>query len=152
MRLEVQRIYTCAAAVTHIHHSEQPKVWGVVTNLSLVKELSNYQLIQQGNMHIAGLNGLVLGVAKERGLDGICLLGEVPTYATRIQNPKAALAVLNILTRMLGVEIDVAELVMLSKETEERMRQVASEAMEEYIDRFTEPIWEQEPDEGDEED
>jgi len=32
---------------------------------------------------------------------------------------------------------------LLAAETKERMKQVAAEAMEEYIDYFTEPIWEQ---------
>jgi hypothetical protein len=56
------------------------------------------------------LNGLLLGVAKERKIEGICLLGEVPVYATRVPNPMAALAVLKVLTKMLDIEIDMAEL------------------------------------------
>jgi hypothetical protein len=89
-------------------------------------------------------------VAKERGIDGVCLLGEVPTYATRIQNPMAALAVLEVLARMLGVEIDLDELAQLVREARERMKQVASQAMGEYIDYFTEPIWEKEEEEEEE--
>jgi len=98
--------------------------------------------MQAGNLQIAGLNGLLLGVAKERDIEGICLLGEVPIYATRIQNPMAALAVLKVLTRMLGIEIDLDELAQLAVETGEKMKQVAAQAMGEYIDYFTEPIWE----------
>jgi len=108
--------------------------------------------VQRGNLRISGLNGLLLGVAKERDIEGICLLGEVPMYATRIQNPMAALAILNILTEMLGIEIDVGELVQLAKETKEKMRQVAAEAIGEYIDYFTEPIWEKGEEEEEEDD
>jgi len=104
-----------------------------------------------GNLQIAGLNGLLLGVAKEREVDGICLLGEVPVYATRIQNPMAALAVLEVMTTMLGVEVDLDELAQLAVETKQRMKQVASQAMGEYIDYFTEPIWERGEEEEDEE-
>jgi len=93
------------------------------------------------------LNGLLLGVAKKRDIDGICLLGEVPTYATRVQNPIAALAILKKLTKMLGIEIDTDELAQLASETRETMKQMAAEAMEEYIDYFTEPIWERGEDE-----
>ncbi len=151
LNLKVKRIYTCAAALTRIHHTEQPKVWGVASNQQLTEELKKYDLAQRGNLHIAGLNGLLLGVAKERNVDGICLLGEVPMYATRMQNPMAALAILGVLTKMLDIEIDTSELAQLANETKEKMKQLAAEAMGEYIDLFTEPIWEQGEEEEEEE-
>ena len=150
-RFKVSRIFTCAAAMTRIHHSETPGVLGVATNPSAAAIFKKYDLINAGNLQIAGLNGLLLGVAKERELEGICLLGEVPVYATRIQNPMAALAVLEVLTTMLGVEIDLDELAQLAVEAKQRMKQVAQQAMGEYIDYFTEPIWESGEEEENEE-
>jgi len=141
-RFRVKRIYTCAAALSRIHHTEQPRVWGVVTSQHMTEDLERYGLVQRGNLQIAGLNGLLLGVTKEREIEGICLLGEVPMYATRIQNPMAALAVLKVLTKMLDIEIDVAELAQIAEETADRMKEIAAEAMGEYIDLFTRPIWE----------
>ena len=143
LRFQVKRIYTCAAAITRMHHTEQPKVWGVATSQPVTEDLKRYDLIQRGNLQIAGLNGLLLGVAKERGIEGICLLGEVPMSATRIQNPMAALAIVEMLTKMLDIEIDTLELAQLASETKARIKQLAAEAMGEYIDLFTEPIWEQ---------
>ncbi|MDD5038975.1 MAG: PAC2 family protein [Dehalococcoidales bacterium] len=150
-RFHVKTVYICAAAVTRIHHTEQPKVWGVATSPQLTPLLKEYDLIQRGNLQIAGLNGLLLGVAKEKEIDGICLLGEVPAYASRVHNPMAALAVLRVLTKMLGIEIDFTELAQLAGETRDRMKQLAAEAMGEYIDYFTEPIWERGGDEEDDE-
>ena len=98
LHFQVKRIYTCAAAITRIHHTEQPKVWGVASHQQLTDVLKEYDLIQRGNLQIAGLNGLLLGVAKERSVESICLLGEVPVHATQIQNPMAALAILGVLT------------------------------------------------------
>ena len=54
----------------------------------------------------------------------------------------AALAVLNVLAEMLGVKVDMDELAQLAMEAKEKMKEVAAEAMEEYIDYFTRPIWE----------
>ena len=150
LRFQVKRIYTCAAAITRIHHTEQPKVWGVVTTHQLTDKLKEYDLVQRGNLQISGLNGLLLGVAKERGVEGICLLGEVPVYATRIQNPMAALAILGVLPKMLDIEIDTLEMAQLASETRDKMKQIAAEAMGEFIDHFTEPIWEQEEEEEEE--
>jgi predicted ATP-grasp superfamily ATP-dependent carboligase len=117
----------------------------------LAEELERYDLAQKGNLQISGLNGLLLGAAKERGIDGICLLGEVPVYATRIQNPMAALAIVNDLIRIMGISIDTDELEQLARETRQRMKQIAAEVMEEYIDFFTEPIWERDENEETEE-
>lgn len=151
LKFQIRRVYTCAAAMTRIHHTEPPRVLGVATTPLAADELKKYDLLPAGNLQIAGLNGLLLGVAKERGIEGICLLGEVPLYATRIQNPMAALAVLKVLTQMLDIEIDTAELAQLAGEAGKRMKQVAAQAMEEYIDYFTEPIWERGEEEDEEE-
>jgi len=151
LTFQVKRIYTCAAALTRIHHTEQPKVWGVASSPELTDVLKEYDLVQRGNLHIAGLNGLLLGVAKERNVEGICLLGEVPMYATQVQNPMAALAILGVLTRMLDIEIDTFEMAQSAEEAKERMKQLAAEAMGQYIDLFTEPIWEQGEEEEEEE-
>ena len=144
---KVRRVYSCAAAVTRIHYSEEPKVWGVATKRELIGELNKNSVILRGDLRIAGLNGLILVIAKERDIEGICLLGEVPTYATEVANPKASLAVLEVLIKMLGIEIDLTELSNLAKQAEEEMERIAKRATAEFIDRFTEPIWEQDEDE-----
>jgi len=149
LSFQVKRIYTFAAVLTRIHHTEQPGVWGVATSPHITEELEKHDLAQRGNFHISGLNGLVLGAAKERGMEGVCLLGGVPTHATQIQNPMAALAVLRVLTKILGIKIDLLELTQLAQDTAERMKEVAAEAMGQYISYFTEPIWEQEEEEED---
>ena len=146
-RFKVSRVYSCAAAVTRIHHSEEMKVWGAATDPDLVDELSKHNVMLRGNLRIAGLNGLVLGMAKERGMEGICLLGEVPSYATQIANPKASLAVLGILTKMLGITLDLAELGHLAERVDEEMDKIAKRVTAEFIDQFTEPIWEQDEEE-----
>ena len=108
-KLKVTRIYSCAAAVTQIHHNEDPKVWGAATKKELLGELKKYDVILRGNLRIAGLNGLILGMARERNMDGICLLGEVPSYAIQVANPKASLAVLKVLIKMLDLQVDLTE-------------------------------------------
>jgi proteasome assembly chaperone (PAC2) family protein len=150
-KLKVKRVYTCAAAIARIHHAEKPKVWGAATNQKLLETLKKYDIILRGEIQIAGLNGLFLGVAKEMGVEGICLLGEVPMYTTRIPNPKAALAVLEILTKMLDININLSELAKLARESDEEMTKLAAEAMGEFIDRYTKPVWPPEEEEEEEE-
>jgi len=146
-KLEVARIYSCAAAVTHVHHSEEPKVWGAATGSELISELKAHKVILRGNLRIAGLNGLVLGMARERSLEGVCLLGEVPSYAVQIANPKASLAVLKVLIEMLEIEVDLSDLAQIAEKTSAEVDRIAKQATAEFIDQFTEPIWEQDEEE-----
>jgi len=150
-KLKVKSVYTCAAAIARIHHTEKPKVWGAATNQKLLQVLRKHDVILRGDIQIAGLNGLFLGVAKEKGLEGICLLGEVPMYTTRIPNPKASLAVVDVLAKILDIDINLSELAKLAKESDEEMKKLAAEAMEEFIDRYTKPVWPPEEEEVEEE-
>jgi len=151
-KFKVQRIYTFAAAIAKIHHTEQPKVWGVATDTSLVAFLKKFDVVLRGRLQIAGLNGLLLGVARERSVEGICLLGEVPSYTTRIPNPKAALAVLKVLLQVLEIEVELSELAKIAEESDQQMKRLAAQAMGEYIDRYTRPVWPPPEDEGEFED
>jgi uncharacterized protein (TIGR00162 family) len=114
----VKRIYTGAAFPTSIYHREEPKVWAVANDESLLSSLTNYnvRVLKQGS--IAGLNGLLLGFAKQRGINGICLLGETPVYTVNIENPKSSKAILEVLIKMLGIKIDMYEIETLAKNTE----------------------------------
>jgi len=150
-KFNTKRIYTTAAALTRIHHSESPRVWAATTDQKVAAELKEHPLVLGGNLQISGLNGLLLGVAKEKKMDGVCLLGEVPTYASKIQNPMAALAIIKILSQLVEIEVDTNDLMRQAIETRDRMTQVAAEAMGDYIDYFTEPIWERDEESDQEE-
>jgi proteasome assembly chaperone (PAC2) family protein len=140
-KLRINRVFTCAAAIARIHHTETPRVWGAGTNPALIEKLKKYDIVLRGDIQIAGLNGLFLGVAKERNIDGICLLGEVPMYTTRIPNPKAALAILRIMSKMMKIDIDLDELATVARQTDEEMKKLAAEAMEEFITSYTKTVW-----------
>jgi uncharacterized protein (TIGR00162 family) len=135
----VRRIFTSAAFPLWMHHSKEPHVWGTATSAQLVKYLKVYGVMPMGEGSIGGLNGLLLGVARQRGIEGVCLLGEMPIYATRIANPKASQVVLEVLTKMLGIEIDLEDLTAMAEQVEPTMEQLygfLSEEAKEAIARF----------------
>jgi len=150
-KLGVQRVYTCAAALTKIHFTETPKTWAVATNKELVEEMRTQGLLQKGTLQIAGMNGLLLGVAKEKGMDGVCLLGEVPMQTSRMENPVAALAILKVFAKLISIPIDTAELAENAQDIIEQVKQANAIAMGEYLEHFTQPIWEQDAPEGEDE-
>ncbi|MDY6862031.1 MAG: PAC2 family protein [Thermodesulfobacteriota bacterium] len=115
-----KRIFTSGAAVASIHHTMKPKVWAVPNKKELIDEVKMYENIvlmsevegRSGQGSISGLNGLLLGVAKKRGLEGICIMGEIPIYVYQfpISYPKASKSVLEVLTKILKIDINLSQL------------------------------------------
>src|SRR3989338_2511283 len=88
--LGVKRILTFAAMPQAIDDATTPEVWFSVTHKKIIEELEalkiGLKLLAAGQ--VSGLNGLLLGMAKESGFEGICLLGEIPLFTIQIENPK----------------------------------------------------------------
>jgi proteasome assembly chaperone (PAC2) family protein len=147
-QLRVRRVFTCAAAIVRMHHTEIPHVWAAATEGKLVEGLKEFNVVLKGQIQIAGLNGLFLGVAKERQMDGICLLAEVPSYTTRIPNPKAALSIVEVISKMLKLRVDLSDLRGAAVQSEQTMKQVASEAIGQFISSYTKPVWPPESEEA----
>jgi proteasome assembly chaperone (PAC2) family protein len=115
-----RRIYTSGAAVALTHHSLKSRVWAVATERKLLAEVKGYTntlLMSEIEGHdnlgnITGLNGLLIGVAKKRGFEGVCLMGEIPDYLSRVPfpYPQASQSVLEVLAAILGVSVDITAL------------------------------------------
>ncbi len=113
----VKDVYTFAAMVTQVDHRTHPRVWGCATNTELTAVLRHSDVAIMEDGQISGLNGLLLGVARHRGMNGTCLLGELPYYLTQIAYPMASLAVLESFCNLVGVKLDLDELRALATAT-----------------------------------
>lgn len=108
---EIKGIFCIAAMPLPIDHTQTPSVWITATNKKLLEKLKEYNLKVLSEGQISGMNGLFLGITKkEKNIDGICLLGEMPIYTIQIENPKSSLAVLEVLIKILGIELDTKPL------------------------------------------
>jgi predicted ATP-grasp superfamily ATP-dependent carboligase len=108
--LNIKTFYTFAAMPLPIEHTETPQVRAVATHKKFLDDLAARRVKVMPTGQISGLNGLILGAAKARGLNGACLLGEIPLYTVQIENPLASMAVLEKLAAILGMKIDLSEL------------------------------------------
>ena len=70
---------------------------------------------------IVGVSGLILGLGERRGLPAACLMGETSGY---LVDPKSARAILEILTELVGFEVDYASLEERADEMEEVVRTI----------------------------
>ncbi len=116
-QLDIKRIFTLGGLGTG-NIAKSPQVFGAVTDKKLVNEMKKYGIVFRGGGAIFGASGLLIGLGMERNIEGICLMGE--THG-QIIDAKSAEAVLKVLTRILGIEIDMTELAKKARETEEQM-------------------------------
>jgi predicted ATP-grasp superfamily ATP-dependent carboligase len=107
---KVKKVVGFAAMPQPIDHTQRPQVWFTATDKETIEDLKKYDLRLLSEGQISGLNGLFLGLAKKEGLDGFCLLGEIPLYTIQIENPGAAAAVLDVLAKIMNLKIDISPL------------------------------------------
>ncbi len=122
-RYGVERVVTFASLVTALHPAKPLSVFAVATNRSLLEDVraAGEGIETMTGGEIGGLNGTLLAAALEQGLEGACLLGEVPTVARQIPYLKASLAVLEVFSTLAGLELDFDELARQAKLVEERL-------------------------------
>ncbi len=119
-KLGIKTIYTLAAYITGTF-SKTPKVYGTSTSLQVVNEFSKQGVFTMNNGSITGMNGLLIGVGKTKGITGICLLGETSGY---VVDAIASKAVLEILSKMLGIKLDMTSLNKKAQDTEKLIRTI----------------------------
>jgi len=128
------RVYTSGACVSPTHHAVKPRVISVVSSEKLTEEVTRYQntiLIsemggREGEGVITGLNALLLAVAKKRGLESICLTGEIPDWlsGSPFPYPMASKSVLEVFADILGIRIDLGILDRMVAQIEEIIEKI----------------------------
>jgi len=102
-----------------------PKVVAVSTNSALFERALKARAISSdAGTPIVGTAGLLLGLAKFRKIDAICLLGETRGY---LPDPKTAKSVIEVLQGLLDVNVDLKGLdeeIERSKEIVGRMQDI----------------------------
>jgi uncharacterized protein len=82
-----------------------PNVVAVSTNPVLLEKALNAKAVSsEAGTPIVGTAGLLLGLAKFRKMDAVCLLGETRGY---LPDPETAKTVIEILQRLLGIDVDL---------------------------------------------
>lgn len=108
--LAVERLFAFAAMATPMHPEHPSRVFVAATEQAGLDALKEYGLALLDDGYIGGLNGVILGAAEESGLSGTCLLGEIPHLFNQLPFPKASLAILEVLTRVMDIPLDFTEL------------------------------------------
>jgi uncharacterized protein (TIGR00162 family) len=117
-RLGVSRIYTLGGyGVGHL--VSEPRVLSAVNRVGLrpgVEAAGAEFHHEEPPGGIIGASGLLLGLSLRRGMDAVCLMGETSGY---LVDPRAASALLSVLSALIGVSVDRSQLETRAAEMEQ---------------------------------
>lgn len=129
---EVKQIFTGAAFPLSMNHHENSKVMGVATSETLKNVFEKQHMIEiLSEGQISGLNGLLLGVSQKYGIEAGCLLASLPVYAVNFPNPKASMAIITVLQKILNISVDLSSLEAAVGEMEKKF-----DALEKQVKSF----------------
>jgi TIGR00162 family protein len=138
-RFKVNRIYTLGGYPTGIPGAEN-YVIGAVNDIKLIDELKEKGV--QFNPSeppggIVGASGLILAFAQSRNIDAACLMGTTAGY---IADPRSSKELLNVLCRILGIEVDPSELDEKIKNMDQMVEKIRDSVTgEEYVKYVEQP-------------
>jgi len=113
--LNVRKVITVAAMPEDF--DGEPKIFGIVNNEELLEYLKQFEIpALKGTGSVLGLNGVLIGVAAERNIEGICLMGQIKYID--IPQPTTARVVLRLLSRMLNLDISLSRIEKMIEEVE----------------------------------
>ncbi|MDA4128037.1 MAG: proteasome assembly chaperone family protein [Thaumarchaeota archaeon] len=118
--LGADTVYTLAAYITG-SFSKSPKVYGAASSKELLGTLTGKGVVLMHEGGITGMNGLLVGMGALHGMKGVCLLGETSGY---VIDAGASQAVLESLSKLLGIQIDVSKLKDKADETQKVIDQL----------------------------
>ncbi len=124
----VKRVYSVAALVTD-RQFDIPNVYATATTKELLEEAKSHGALTLDHGLIGGENGLVLGLAGKKGVDGICLLAETHGYQAPtgeyVIDPRAAKAALNVLIKLMKIKVDMEPMEKQAMEMDEAFAKMA---------------------------
>lgn len=124
VRMKVQCIYTAAAFPVPRSYREISTVFAVANEKPLRDMLIKHQVRIMDGGQISGLNGLLVGFAREKGISAACLLATLPYYAINLPNPRSSMAIAATLTDILNLRINLRQLDAAISEMDSRMAMI----------------------------
>jgi proteasome assembly chaperone (PAC2) family protein len=109
-QFRVPRIFTAAAFAQAMSHADPSQVLCACNNDNLLNVLREHTVTPMPDGYIAGLNGLLLGIAASNDIEAACFLGTIPSYASNLSYPKASLEIVKTMAKLLNFQPELDEL------------------------------------------
>lgn len=126
--LDVLKDYDCEDLITIGGYGtgeivDNPDVFGVVSDKDIKESYEEHDVDFDHNIgQIIGATGLLLGIGKRYGMNGVALLAETPGFL--LSDPKATEAVLKVLEDLIDVDLNYDNLEEKVEEAEEVIKRI----------------------------
>jgi uncharacterized protein (TIGR00162 family) len=123
-KFNVTAMFTLGGSSTGGQEVKTPRVFGAATSLDMIEKYEGKGITFKSDpgSAIVGASGLLLALGHLRGVEGLCLLGESPGYL--VIDARSAKSVLEVLTSILDMKVDMSELERRAQETEQFIKKV----------------------------
>jgi proteasome assembly chaperone (PAC2) family protein len=122
-RFGVQLVVTFGALLADVPHSRPVPITGTAVDPELVRRLGLHRSRYEGP---TGIVGVLHDAFARSGIDSVSLWAAVPHYIAVSPNPKAAMALVENVTGLIGVGADVGDLARATLDYEEQVTQIVS--------------------------
>jgi proteasome assembly chaperone (PAC2) family protein len=131
-KYDVKLLITFGALLADVPHSRPVPITGTAVDAELVERLGLQRSRYEGP---TGIVGVLQSMFSEEGLDAASLWAAVPHYLAVNPNPKAALALVEKATALIGVPADIGELSRAATSYEEQVSELvaADEDVQAYV-------------------
>jgi proteasome assembly chaperone (PAC2) family protein len=128
----VDMVVSLGALIADVAHTRPSTIYGSAITPDLRKRLDLEPSTYEGP---TGIVGVVHTVMHNAGLDSVSLWGAVPSYVPHARSPKVAKALVQRVSRLLDLPIEVDELVVAAEDYERQINLMIAddEDMAEYV-------------------
>jgi uncharacterized protein (TIGR00162 family) len=113
-RFNTGQVFTLAAYITGSFVTD-PRIFGTAGDLDAIRSFHELHVHTMEGGSITGMNGIIVGIAKRRGMRGTCLLAETSGF---VIDAKASKSILETLVTILHLNIDMTNIERRAKDTE----------------------------------
>jgi uncharacterized protein len=129
-QVNTEAVFTSAAFPVPMNHQDAAEIYFAANSRALSRDFRKIGLKPLKSGQISGLNGMLLGYAKERGIDAACLLSTIPQYSIGIPNPRAVIEIIDVFAQLLDEEIDLTELEDSAEEIDKKLDAIEANVKE----------------------
>lgn len=102
---------------------EEPEVMGITTEKDLQEKYEEKGITFEHDVdQVVGVSGLLLGLAQERGYEGLCILGETPGFL--LSDPKSTEEVIKVVESIIDADLDYTDLDEKVEESQEILKKI----------------------------
>jgi len=129
---------------TNMLHTDTPNLY-IASTTSSTKVLPLIQKFDLPKLDfgvVEGMNGVFLSIAKESGINGICIFSEIPFFTLDMYNPQCAKEVLSLLEETFDFKLSYDKVYQDIKLMDEHLRSIftdINEKAQELFSQFYEP-------------